>query len=117
LSVTLTVPADPTAVQNLLAPAGFNAFFDPGLGLVDFIEDTSLFTSGSIVGPFTFTSPFTITPVFSALVLDARQSLVTMPVDVIAAAPAPEPTTAGFALFGMVTFIVLRRRPAIRGHR
>src|SRR5437870_2875031 len=28
-------------VQNLMAPAGFQAAFDPGLGLVSFLEDTN----------------------------------------------------------------------------
>ena len=56
--ITIEVPSDPTAVMNLSAPTGFSASFDSGLGVVDFVMDTSMFSGMSTVGSFTFESPF-----------------------------------------------------------
>jgi len=41
---------------SLSAPAGFIASYDPGLGFVDFLEDTDLFAAGTIVDGFAFDS-------------------------------------------------------------
>ena len=48
---------DPLAVQNLTVPAGFESAFDPGLGLVTFLENTSTFGPTPTSG-FEFDSPF-----------------------------------------------------------
>ena len=99
LSATLSVPAQANAVQNLMAPAGFSAFFDPGLGLVDFIENTSGFVPGVTVSGFTFTSPFLLTnPGFTALALDSLGNPVTFSGTAVGpGSPTPEPGSFGLS--------------------
>ena len=48
--------ADVLIPPSLTAPTGFLASYDPGLGIVDFLEDTGLFAAGTTVGLFTFES-------------------------------------------------------------
>ena len=52
------LPASSNAVQNLTAPSGFQTSFDPGLGLLSFLGDTSFFTAGTTSPDFVFDSPF-----------------------------------------------------------
>ncbi len=55
--VDITVPINlPSVVQNLSAPAGFQSQFDSTLGLVSFLEDTSVFSATPVNG-FIFDSP------------------------------------------------------------
>jgi hypothetical protein len=55
--VSLEAPlGDPAIAGSLTAPAGFIPSYDPGLGFVDFLEDTSLFAVGTTVGGFGFDS-------------------------------------------------------------
>ena len=68
-------------LMNLAAPTGFDILFDPGVGLVSFLEDANgatpqTFAPGSTVGLFTFTSALVPVPVaFDAL--DANGSTFT----------------------------------------
>jgi len=55
--ITLDAPlGDPLIGGSLTTPAGFLGNYDGGLGLVDFLGDTSLFSAGSITSGFSFDS-------------------------------------------------------------
>ena len=56
--VDIRVNRLPNAVQNIVVPSGFKSAFDSGLGLVDFVEDSSFFTTGTAVSGFRFDSIF-----------------------------------------------------------
>jgi hypothetical protein len=49
---------DPLIAASLTPPVGFLAIYDSGVGFVDFLEDTQLFASGTVVGVFAFDSVF-----------------------------------------------------------
>ena len=113
LSVTLTTPAQGSAVQNLTAPSGFSAFFDAGIGLVDFVADTSSFSIGSSISGFTLQSPFQLGSVpFSALSLDANQNpVVTTGTVSPSASLVPEPSALGLVAVSLLSaFAVYRRK-------
>jgi hypothetical protein len=108
--IDIPVVADPSAVTNLMTPAGFESAFDSGLGLVSFLEDTTDFSSTPQSG-FSFDSPFAPGSVtFSASVLSSTNGdiyttsgLTTSP------APAPEPGYLGLFVC-LVPAIFLYRR-------
>lgn len=56
--VSISVPALPGAVFDLVTPAGFLASFDSGTGFVDFLADSSSFAAGSSLSGFKFSSAF-----------------------------------------------------------
>jgi hypothetical protein len=69
LTVTNTGPADVVLVSildspladalidaSITAPVGYLALYDPGLGIVDFLEGTALFGAGTSVSGFSFDS-------------------------------------------------------------
>lgn len=101
-AITISVLSGSNAVQNLLAPSGFNIFFDSGLGLVDFVENTQTFTAGTTVSGFRFDSLFASNLTsFTALALDANGNPVIFGGTTLApaaAAPIPEPSTLLLAL-------------------
>jgi len=114
--ISITVIAAPGAVQSLVAPTGFSAFFDPGLGQVDFVENTQNFTAGSTISGFAFNSPFgPQMSTFTALRLDMNGNPVTITGSVLAPA-IPEPAT--FVLFGAglvgLAAMKIRRRKAFK---
>ncbi len=93
-AISINVIDEPNAVQNLFRPTGFRAFFDPGLGQVDFVENRRNFTAGSIISGFGFDSPYAPNlSVFTALRLDSNFNPVTVQGTVLAPAAVPEPTT------------------------
>jgi len=99
-AITISVLSLPNAAQSLVAPTGFNIFFDPGLGQVDFVENTQTFAAGTTVSGFRFDSLFApnLTS-FTALALDANGSPVIFGGTTLApAAPIPEPSTLLLAL-------------------
>lgn len=111
-AISITVIAAPETVQSLIAASGFSAFFDPGLGQVDFVEDTQNFAAGSTISGFAFNSPFAPQmSSFTALRLDGDGNPVTITGSVLAPA-IPEPAT--FVLFGAglagLAAMKLRRR-------
>ncbi|MBI2925170.1 MAG: hypothetical protein HYY24_05640 [Verrucomicrobia bacterium] len=62
--------ADPLIDPTLVAPVGFLASYDDGLGFVDFLGDTDLFAVGTTVSGFSFESlsgPGTVFTLFEAL--------------------------------------------------
>ncbi len=106
-SVTLTTPAQASAVQNLTAPSGYSAFFDAGIGLVDFVVNSRQFPIGSSVGGFTLESPFDLDAApYSALSLDANQNPV---VTTGAVTPTPEPATFGLLAVSLLSVLSLKR--------
>lgn len=56
VSLTDAPLADPLIDASLTVPPGFVGSYDPGLGFVDFLEDTDLFAAGTSKGPFSFDS-------------------------------------------------------------
>ncbi len=55
--VSVDAPINDTFIDpSLTFPVGFLASYDPLLGFVDFLEDTDLFASGTIVDSFAFDS-------------------------------------------------------------
>ena len=103
-------------LMSLMAPAGFNISFDPGVGIVSFFEDSNpatlqTFGPSSLNGLFTFTSvvsPMTVT--FDAL--DTNGATYT---GTTLAPMVPEP--GAMALLGMAAlapgFLCRRRHRAV----
>lgn len=95
--LSIHVPAQATAIKNLSAPAGFISAFDPGLGLVDYLEDTSTFALGVPISGFKFSSPYApVAGIFDANLFTTSGSINTFSGKTVA--PAPEP--GSIALLG-----------------
>jgi hypothetical protein len=90
LLIDIRVAASVPAVQNLVAPVGFQAAFDPGLGLVTFLQDTDAFGPVPVSG-FAFDSPLgPSASEFTGYYLDGNSlATITGPT----AAPIPEAGT------------------------
>jgi hypothetical protein len=87
--VDIHVAHNPSYIQNLMAPSGFQTAFDPNLGLVSFLEDTAMFTSTPL-GGFSFDSPLApMSSTFTASLVDSSSNIYT--VSGSALAPVPEP--------------------------
>ena len=100
--VDIHVGHNPADIQNLMAPSGFQAAFDPNLGLVSFLEDTSMFT-GAALGGFSFDSPLApMVSMFTASLVDSRSNIYMVTGSTLA--PVPEPSyallIAGLGIFG-----------------
>jgi hypothetical protein len=108
--VTINVFSLPDAVQNATAPTGFSIFFDPGLGLLDFVEDTENFAVGTTISGFEFDSAFAPNPSsFEAVALDANENPVTFVGSTLAPTAIPEPGTLVLGL-GLVPGLLLAYR-------
>ena len=108
LLVDIPVPAVDQSIFNLTAPAGFQATFDSGLGLVSFLEDSASFGSIPVDG-FSFDSfsgPGNV--LFEATLLgSANGNLYASSGST--AAPVPEPAYS-WAIVSAVLLTVSRRR-------
>lgn len=108
--IDIPVPASPSAVTNIIAPAGFQDAFDSVLGLVSFLEDTSSFTATPTPG-FSFDSlsgPGAAT--FVATLFDGSTVSGSTTAPTSAATATPEPSY--FYLFSFLApalFIIKRR--------
>ncbi|HZO92119.1 MAG TPA: PEP-CTERM sorting domain-containing protein [Chthonomonadaceae bacterium] len=110
--VSIGVLPGPNTVLNPTAPTGYQASYDSGLGIVDFLPELGAggFDPGSTVNGFLFDSP--IPPgqsSFSALTASG------VPIMGITQAPVPEPQS--LALLGAaaaVSTVALRRRRPTR---
>ncbi len=111
--VTISLFSSPLAIQNLVAPTGFNTNFDVRLGLLDFLENTRSFTMGTTVSGFQFDSPFgPNTSSFTALALNSNGGLVSFAGQTLApqvTTPVPEPSTFVLALTSGMLLIGGRR--------
>lgn len=96
------------SVQNLAAPDGFLAFYDPGVALLSFLEGEHPFLAGTISGAFTFDSPYA--PGLGAYeAIDVNGTLLAGAA-VVPATPVPEPSTTA-AVGGLLLIgLVLRRK-------
>jgi hypothetical protein len=56
VSITDAPPGDGLINSTLVAPAGFLASYDSGLGFVDFLGDVSVFAAGTTTSGFSFQS-------------------------------------------------------------
>ncbi len=56
VSIVDAPKAEPLIGTSLKAPAGFIALYDSGLGIIDFLEASSVFAAGTTVGGFSFSS-------------------------------------------------------------
>ena len=104
---------DPLIDPTLIWPPGFLASYDPGLGLVDFLEDTDLFAAGTSVSGFQFDSLAgpDFFRAFEALTVfgdpDSGSTNITL-------VPVPEPSTLLLAACSLM-LIVWRRWGATAG--
>ncbi len=100
-------------VLNLTAPIGYTTNYDVNLGLVDFLENTSVFATGTPVSGFFFDSPLAPTRfgVFDALTADSLGNSASYSGTTLA--PSPEP--GSLALMGAAALsgaFLLRRKRA-----
>ena len=110
----LPVMPGESAVFNLTAPTGFNAFYtDPGAGLLDYVEDTpGIFAPGATFSGFTYDSFIAPqTSVFDATRLDLiNGGLVSTTDATIAAVPEPGSMALLGAMSAAAGFAMRRRR-------
>ena len=122
-SVANNTPDDPfvidipvpkgNAITSLMAPAGFISAYDSGLGLVSFLEDSSLFTSTPTSG-FSFVSPTGPgSAMFAATTLSSSTfNLYTISGQTmapVAATATPEPGYIGLLGLALCTVIGIKR--------
>ena len=102
--------ADPDIDASLMTPAGFSANYDPGLGIVDFLEDTALFSVGPKLSGFGFDSAAgpvsSFFDVFTALDLNGHELTGQV-------AHIPEPTTLALIVLGGVVLTRVRGQRAV----
>jgi hypothetical protein len=98
-------------IENLSAPAGFETAYDPGLGLVSFLENTATFGPTPLAG-FIFDSP--VAP--AGTTFDANlQNLDTFDISTVSGntqGPVPTPEPASLTLFasGAAALLFWRKR-------
>ena len=110
IDVAIHINSDP--VLNLTAPTGYSTNYDVNLGLVDFLENTSVFATGTPVSGFFFDSPLAPTRfgVFDALTANNIGGSASFSGPTLA--PSPEP--GSLALMGAAAissaFLLRRKR-------
>jgi hypothetical protein len=118
--IDITAPADPTAVQNPTAPAGYGISFDSTLGLVSLLEDTDpifnpQFFGATPVSGFEYDSPFAPTAAtFTAYSTDAFGNIIVLASGSVVPEPGALPLCAACTLTGTLLF---RRRISRRTQR
>jgi hypothetical protein len=120
-------PGDASIGATLLAPLGFLASYDSGLGIIDFLEGTDLFSVGTTITGFSFDSNMGpgngAFDDFSGLTVDGDTFSGTVETTVVSA--VPEPSTAASVAVGAAVLIGLlvrheskrRRSPHLSGSR
>ena len=108
------LPLESDTAANLMAPAGFQTTFDPGVGILSFLpgsEPNQQFSAGSTLAGFSFDSVFAPATV-SYDTLDVSGGTTTGTTMGPAGAPVPEASTLislGMGL-SVLAFAVARRR-------
>jgi hypothetical protein len=98
------------AIASISPPTGFSLTFDPSQGVINFFEDSDLFTNqtfagNSTVSPFTFTSP--LAPVTTSFVgFDNAGNEFTGTTQ----SPIPEPSAILLGSIAVLATAVRRRR-------
>jgi len=105
--VSIAGPAgDPLIGPTLTAPGGFLTSYDSGLGVIDFIGDTSAFLVGMTTIGFGFDSAFSPVPTtFEALTISGQKIVGTTQAP--GGGPIPEPSTMlliGSGLIGLAGY-------------
>jgi hypothetical protein len=103
------------AISGLEAPFGFEAAYDPGLGLVSFLENTAVFGATPLSG-FAFNASLGPSSTsFTGTLVDANSNLSTMSGSTTgpAGAGVPEPGSL-YLLAGGASLTVLYRRRVFR---
>lgn len=117
VSLTDAPPGDSLIGSTLVAPSGFLASYDGGLGIVDFLADTGSFSPGSSVAGFVFESHFGVDSFFSVFAaIDIFGVPYSGNVHITQGSPVPEPgmTLAGLGVVGCLLWQGARRRRAGR---
>lgn len=109
--VTLSGVPDLLDVQNLLAPTGFDAAYDPGLALVGLFEDSDpstlpTFAPGTLQGVFAFDSALKI----DSFAFEALDTVGTPINGSFIASAAPEPGSLTLSLCALGAVCAARRR-------
>lgn len=113
--VAIHVNPTSNAVFNISTPTGFKSAFDPGLGLVDFVEDTNVFASSTPISGFSFDSAYG--PASGAfdgnfLSVGNGQIYTVTGTTLTPTSPVPEPGSATFLISaGIATMLWFGRRP------
>ena len=113
VSITDAPFGDPNIDSTLLAPAGLMANYDPGLGIVDFLEDIDLFGIGTTKNGFTFTSAFGPASnfmTFEALTVNGNFISGQVQKDIRPDVVVPEPGTIALLAFGLGYLSLIRKR-------
>lgn len=103
VSLTDAPPGDSLIEPSLATPPGFIGLYDSGLGIVDFVEDTTNFAAGTTMGGFFFESQSSPGPgvfsAFSALTVDGDTILGDVKIRVV---PEPGSWLAVGLMLGML---------------
>ena len=116
VSITDAPLGDPIIDTTLVAPAGFITNYDPGLGVVDFLEDTELFGIGTTENGFTFASasgPANNFMAFEALTVNGSFISGQVQKDIRPDAVVPEPGTMILLACGLGCLGLIRKRKEV----
>ncbi len=105
----------PDAVQNLTAPSGYLASFDPGLSLLSFLEGNQAFLAGQTINGFSFDSPYApAAGSFEAIDVTGGIQFGLTSVPGSLATPVPEPSTTALAGALVLIGLVVSRKISVR---
>lgn len=122
LSLVDAPPGDALINSSLFTPPGFLGLYDSGLGIIDFLEDTSLFAAGTTIGGFGFSSLSGTGTYFTRFeALDVEGGLISGRINVVGGGGQPssvsdDASSLVLAAFGLWA-VTLARALSARSHR